>query len=118
MPKKIEWLYDRKHCMTCQKARCFLEEVEGKVGETINATKDRRGTEEALELTKKVNRIVAMKGKKVVVFDLKKDPPNDETLLAHLMGPTGNLRAPTAIVGKTLLVGFNEEAYRTELGVE
>jgi hypothetical protein len=28
-----------------------------------------------------------------------------------MLGPTGNLRAPTARVGKTLVVGFNEEAY-------
>ena len=28
-----------------------------------------------------------------------------------MLGPTGNLRAPTARVGKTVLVGFNEDAY-------
>ena len=28
------------------------------------------------------------------------------------MGPTGNLRAPTARIGKVLMVGFNEDAYR------
>jgi hypothetical protein len=28
-----------------------------------------------------------------------------------MLGPTGNLRAPTLRVGDTLLVGFNEEAY-------
>lgn len=52
-----------------------------------------------------------MKGKNVVTFDLKKVKPSDEELLAVLMGPTGNLRAPTARVGNTLLVGFNEETY-------
>ena len=43
---------------------------------------------------------------------MKKNPPDDATLLTHILGPTGNLRAPTARVGDTLLVGFNEEAYR------
>ena len=52
------------------------------------------------------------KGKKVVTFDLRKDLPDDETLLAHLLGPTGNLRAPTLRRGKTLYVGFSEDAYR------
>jgi hypothetical protein len=33
-----------------------------------------------------------------------------------MLGPTGNLRAPTAIVGKTVLVGFNEDAYATVFG--
>ena len=37
-------------------------------------------------------------------------------LLARMIGPTGNLRAPTARVGRTLLVGFSEEAYRRVLG--
>jgi hypothetical protein len=58
---------------------------------------------------------VVARGKKVVTFDMKKDPPDDETLAAHLLGPTGNLRAPTLRKGKTLLVGFNEEAYQREL---
>ncbi len=29
-----------------------------------------------------------------------------------MLGPTGNLRAPTIRTGATVLVGFNEEAYR------
>jgi arsenate reductase-like glutaredoxin family protein len=46
---------------------------------------------------------------------MKRDPPDDETLLSHLLGPTGNLRAPTLRKGKTLLVGFSDEAYRQVL---
>ena len=48
---------------------------------------------------------------------MKKDPPDDATLLAHLIGPTGNLRAPAILKGKTLLIGFNEEAYVAGLGL-
>lgn len=33
-----------------------------------------------------------------------------------MLGATGNLRAPTVVAGKTLLVGFNEEAYQQHLG--
>ena len=29
-----------------------------------------------------------------------------------MLGPTGNLRAPTIRTGATVLVGFNEEAYQ------
>jgi len=57
-----------------------------------------------------------VKGKKVVTFDMKKQPPDDDTLTAHLLGPTGNLRAPTLRRGKTLLVGFSPEAYQKVLG--
>jgi arsenate reductase-like glutaredoxin family protein len=47
---------------------------------------------------------------------MRRDPPDDETLLAHLLGPTGNLRAPTLKRGGTLVVGFSEEAYRQTFG--
>jgi hypothetical protein len=63
-----------------------------------------------------VTKLVAARGKKVEVFDLAADRPDDDTLLARLIGPTGNLRAPTVRVGTTLVVGFNEEAYRGVLG--
>jgi hypothetical protein len=33
-----------------------------------------------------------------------------------MLGPTGNLRAPTLRAGRTLVVGFDEEAYRKVLG--
>ena len=56
------------------------------------------------------------RGKKVVTFHMKKSPPDDDTLASHLLGPTGNLRAPTLKKGRTLLVGFSEEAYRQVLG--
>jgi arsenate reductase-like glutaredoxin family protein len=60
--------------------------------------------------------VVVGRGKKVVTFDMKKHPPDDETLLAHILGPTGNLKAPTLRKGNTLLVGFSEDAYRATLG--
>ena len=50
------------------------------------------------------------------MFDLRSDRPADDELLARLLGPTGNLRAPTARVGRTLVVGYSEEAYRQVLG--
>ncbi|UCE58999.1 MAG: hypothetical protein JSU63_16340 [Phycisphaerales bacterium] len=45
---------------------------------------------------------------------MRKDRPDNETLLSHMLGTTGNLRAPTIRSGKTLLVGFNEEVYAGE----
>ncbi|MBD3866913.1 MAG: hypothetical protein IFK94_02220 [Acidobacteria bacterium] len=47
---------------------------------------------------------------------MKKDRPGEEELLKHILGPTGNLRAPTIRKGKTLLVGFNEELYADVFG--
>jgi arsenate reductase-like glutaredoxin family protein len=86
------------------------------VKETVDATKTRIGRDNALGVLEGVETLIVAKGKKVDVFDLKADRPDDEALLARLLGPTGNLRAPTARVGKTLLVGFNEDAYKQVLG--
>jgi len=58
---------------------------------------------------------VAIKGKKVITHDLVHDRPDDGILTSLMIGPTGNLRAPTIRVGTTLIVGFNEDAYRTYL---
>ncbi|MEM1070686.1 MAG: ArsC family (seleno)protein, partial [Planctomycetota bacterium] len=60
--------------------------------------------------------LVVAKGKKVTEVNLKKDRPDDETLVKLLLGPTGNLRAPTMKVGKTVVVGFNDEMYQEVFG--
>lgn len=86
------------------------------MGERADAAKDRKGRAEALTLARSAKRVIVAKGKKVVVFDMTKEPPDDDTLAAHLLGPTGNLRAPTLRKGGTLLVGFSDEAYRQGLG--
>lgn len=89
----------------------FLADNNITAKETVNAKIERIGPDEALKLVRTVNRIIAAKGKKVVDFDLKRNPPDDETLLKHLIGPSGNLRAPTVRRGKTLFVGFHEEEF-------
>jgi len=85
-------------------------------GTVTDATKERRGRDEALKLARAAAHVVAARGKKVVIFDMKNDPPGDDTLAAHLLGPTGNLKAPTLRIGDTLLVGFGAEAYKQVLG--
>lgn len=74
------------------------------------------GAAEALELAKNASRIIVMKGKKVTDFDLKKDKPSQEELLGLMLGATGNLRAPTIVRGKTVLVGFNPDVFDEILG--
>ena len=57
-----------------------------------------------------------MRGKKVTVFDLKRDKPAEQDMLQVMLGTTGNLRAPTVVRGKTVLVGFNAEIYDSVFG--
>ena len=75
------------------------------------------GRADALQLAKAASKLIVAKGKNVVTFSMREDSPNDQMLAAHMLGPTGNLRAPTIRKGKTLLVGFNEEVFIRALRV-
>lgn len=57
--------------------------------------------------------MVATRGKQVVTLGRT---ASDDELLAVLLGPTGNLRAPAAVVGDSLLVGFSPDVYAEVLG--
>ena len=116
MPKSIDWLYHRKSCATCQRATDYREATGIQVKETVIANTTKYGPAEALALLKGIETIVAAKGAKIQRLNLKADKPDEDAILALLIGPTGKLRAPTAKVGRTLLVGFHADAYAEVLG--
>lgn len=104
--------------MTCVKAQEFLERNKVTVKTTVDARKVSIGKAEALALVKEIDEIYASKGTKVVHLNLKKEKYESDRIAELLIGPTGNLRAPTMRSGRTLLVGFNEESYKTVLQKE
>jgi arsenate reductase-like glutaredoxin family protein len=63
-----------------------------------------------------VDELHVTKGKRVVRVDLRKQRPPDAELLSLLLGPSGNLRAPTVRRGRRLVVGFDETTYRSLVG--
>ena len=71
------------------------------------------GRDDAVALARKCDTLIVAKGKKVTTFEVS-GSPGDEMVDA-MLGPTGNLRAPTVRLGRTLLVGFNEEHYAAVL---
>ena len=71
------------------------------------------GRDDARALASEARTVIVSKGRKVTEFEVS-GKPSDEVVDA-MLGPTGNLRAPTLRVGSTLLVGFNEEVYRSTL---
>jgi arsenate reductase-like glutaredoxin family protein len=85
-----------------------LEASDIEVGETIPASRKWQASD-ASEKLQGATRLVAMKGKKVTELNPKTDTVED--CVAAMLGPTGNMRAPTIKVGRTLLVGFNEEVF-------
>jgi len=80
------------------------------VVEKVNA-KAKLGRDDALALIADVTRVLVGKGRKQLEFDVADGPPDEEELLAVMLGRTGNLRAPTIRIGDTLIVGFNEPMY-------
>lgn len=97
--------------MTCARTQGFLAKHKVGVTTVVDARKSRIREKDALALLSGVDEIYAAKGKKVVHLDLTSGKPSKPDVLAVLLGPTGNLRAPTVRKGRTLLVGFDEEAY-------
>ena len=97
--------------MTCTRTQGFLAKTRIEVGETVNARNRRMTRQDAMALLKDADELYAMKGKRVTHLNLKKDRPAIGELLALVLGPTGNLRAPTLRRGRTLIVGFDEATF-------
>jgi hypothetical protein len=102
--------------MGCTKSQGYLEAHDIEARDMTDAGKHKHGRDQALALARSAAKVVVTRGKKTVTFDMKRDRPDEETLLAHILGPSGNLRAPTIRKGSTLLVGFGAEAYEQVLG--
>ena len=66
------------------------------------------------DLFEGATRVVVSNRKQLLTFDPRKDSVAD--IAAVALGPTGNLRAPAARVGKTWLIGFSEEMYSERFG--
>ena len=67
------------------------------------------GRADASRIAKAASRVIVAKGKKVDEFKTAGKAP--KAAVDAMLGPTGNLRAPTLRAGKTVIVGFNEDVY-------
>ncbi|MHB1326612.1 MAG: ArsC family (seleno)protein [Gemmatimonadales bacterium] len=107
----LDWAYLRSGCITCKRAQGFIDRKDATVRETANAKKDTIPGAKALGVLKDIDELYATRGTRVFHLDLKRDKPSREELEKLLIGPSGNLRAPTIRKGRTLLVGFDEATY-------
>ena len=83
------------------------------IKEQIPASK-KLSDREARSLLKAASKLHVAKGKKLSEFNV--GDSFSEEAVAAMLGPTGNLRAPTIVRGKTLIVGYNEELFSKLLG--
>lgn len=79
------------------------------IGERVEARQRPLAAEQAWKLLKGAGEILVGQGKKVVTLHPATD--SREEILAHCLGRSGTLRAPTLKIGTRLLVGFNDEMY-------
>ena len=114
MAPQVDWYYHRKNCVTCGKMLAYLEERGLTAKETVSANTVRYEPAEALAIAKGCQKVIAAKGKNVVELEVKST--DDDTLLKHLVGPSGKMRAPAIRKGKTLLIGFHDTGFDTVLG--
>ena len=82
------------------------------VATETNAKRDPIKGRAALRVLEDIEELHVTKGKSVVRVDLRKERPSEVELLSLLLGPSGNLRAPTVRRGRRLVVGFDETTYR------
>ena len=71
------------------------------------------GKADAARLAKAARRVIVTKGKSVQTFAPAGTASAE--IVASLLGPTGNLRAPALVAGDTLIVGWSEDVYREAL---
>ncbi len=82
------------------------------VSQTVPASRKLQGAD-ARAMLQQASLLVVAKGKKVRRYSLSGEPTDEE--IEAMLGPTGNLRAPTVRIGTTLLVGFSEDVYEDAL---
>ena len=85
-----------------------MEANEIAVKEVVSASKKLQA-DTAKAIAKESSKIIVAKGKSLRTF--KGGASYDKDVIEAMLGTTGNLRAPLLRIGKTTLVGFNEDAY-------
>lgn len=96
--------------MGCTRAGKLMASTRAIVRETVDAKKQRYGPKDLKALFAGAKQILVCRGAKVTELD-----PADSAGLSAALGNSGNLRAPTARIGKTWLVGFGEATWKAHL---
>ena len=109
MSRQINWGYFRNGWTSCKRAQEVLDAKNITVETRVIANKDKINSDTAWEMLGSASRIRTVKGKKQQEWK----PATDDKveILKDVIGPSGNLRAPTWRIGNEFIVGFNPELY-------
>ena len=108
---KIDWAYLRKGWKSCANSQEVLENHQVTIKDVVDARKERFDSNQVWDLFHKAKTVTTAKGKKVQRWDPVVD--DKAAILKHVIGPSGNLRAPAYRIKDQFVVGFNKELYDT-----
>jgi hypothetical protein len=72
------------------------------------------GKADAAAMAKAAATVIVAKGKKVSEF--KPGGKASAEVVAAMLGPTGNLRAPAIRAGKTVVIGYSDDVFESIFG--
>ena len=99
---------------SCKKAQEVLDAKNIDVEKIVLANKEKIDSHDAWKMLESATLIRTGKGKKLQEWNPKSDKKVE--ILKDVIGPSGNLRAPTWKIGDEFLVGFNPELYEEFFG--
>ncbi len=82
----------------------------------VDARKERIGSGELAPVFEGVKRLIVLRGKAVKEINITETPPDSAEFERAVLGPSGNLRAPTLRSASTAIVGFNADVFADVLG--
>lgn len=109
---KIDWYYHRVGCTACRKAQEYLADFELDVRERVDARRTRIGPSALSKVVDGARTVLVSNGRSVARYDLKGGSRGSSEMYARMVGPTGNLRAPTLRRGGLVVVGYHAESMR------
>lgn len=108
----IDWYYHRLGCAACRKAQDFLSDYELVVRERVDARKTRIGPSALADVVKGAKTVLVSNGRSVARFELAPGSRQRGEMFARMVGPTGNLRAPTLKRGGLVVVGYHADSLK------
>jgi arsenate reductase-like glutaredoxin family protein len=112
---RVDWFYSRKSCKACAKAKELLSKLGIKPSVSVDASRRRLDKVESFRLAKQVQEVYATHRGFVLYLNLRKARPDTVCLSRMILGPGGHLRTPAMKTGRALVVGFDENSYRSVL---
>ena len=108
----IDWYYHRNGCTACRKAQQFLAGYELLVRKQVDARRTRIGPSTLSTVVEGASTVLVSNGRKVARYDLKASGRGPSEMYARMVGPTGNLRAPTLRRGGLVVVGYHADSMK------